>query len=154
MSHLPSGYEWAKGGLLQEDVGPMPGPQGGCCQSPCARRRPHPQAGRRPSLRSGHGWFPGSLAPQVLLHPAASLVGMRFDFKCNCAPPSVLSQLLLSPWTRGIFCLVGPHILLSAVVQLIAILVFSQKMSTRPSSPHYLILFQETVKRCKRSAIR
>ena len=32
-----------------------------------------------------------------------SLVGMRFDFKCNIAPPAVLLGLLLCSWIWGIF---------------------------------------------------
>ena len=61
-----------------------------------------------------------------------SLVGMRFDFKCSCVPLATLLWLLLCPWLWGIFFLVGSNIRLSIVVQqLVAILVFSQKMSTR-----------------------
>ena len=28
---------------------------------------------------------------------------MRFDFKCNCTPPTILLGLRLSLWTQGIF---------------------------------------------------
>ena len=33
----------------------------------------------------------------------ASLAGMGFDSKCDCAPPTILLGLLLCPWTWGIF---------------------------------------------------
>ena len=50
----------------------------------------------------GHGSFPGPGATGFRLH-AHVAGGMRLDFKCGCTPPSVLLQLLLCPWTWGIF---------------------------------------------------
>ena len=63
-------------------------------------------------------------------------MGMRFDFKCSCIPPTVLLWLLLCPYCGYLF-LMGSNILLLMVVQqLVAILVFSkEKISACPSTP-------------------
>ena len=64
-----------------------------------------------------------------------SLEGLRFNCKCNCAPPTTSPGLLLCPWMQGIFFSMGSNLLLLMVVQqVVAILVFSQeKMSACPS---------------------
>ena len=43
-------------------------------------------------------------------------MGMEFDSKGDCAPPTILLGLLLCPWKWGTF-LVGANILLFMVVQ-------------------------------------
>ena len=66
----------------------------------------------------------------------ASLAGMRFDFKAimPLTPPIILLGLLLA-LGHGVSFLVGSSILLLMVVQqLVAILVFSQKMSAHLST--------------------
>ena len=67
--------------------------------------------------------------------PQSSLVGMRFDFKCDCSLlPFVVASPL--PLDAGYLFLVGSNILLSMVVQqLFVILVFSQEMSAWSSTP-------------------
>ena len=101
---------------------------------PSLRRRPS-DPGRSGSVSCGvTAPFPGSWCARGLVCALLeSLVDMKFDFRCDCAPPPVFSGLLLCPWSWGIF-LVGCHILLSMVVQQrVAILVFSQeKMSACP----------------------
>ena len=59
---------------------------------------------------------------------------MRFDFKCNHTPPTILLWL---SFALGYLFLVGSNILLLMVVQqLVAILVFlKEKMSAHPSTP-------------------
>ena len=67
---------------------------------------------------------------------------MRFDSKCNCAPPTVWLRFSFALGCRYLF-LVGSDILLSMVVQqLVEILVFSQeKMSAPPFAlPSWLLL--------------
>ena len=41
-----------------------------------------------------------------------SLAGMRLDFKRDCDTNTILLQLLISPWTWGIFFLAASNILL------------------------------------------
>ena len=88
-----------------------------CCQSPCPRNRPllthasqtlTERAGSFScgglSLRWGHCSFPWVLMPQGFVCALqVSLVGMRFDFTCDCVPPTILLQLFLCPWVWGIF---------------------------------------------------
>ena len=64
-----------------------------------------------------------------------SLVGMGFDSKCDCAPPTILLGSSL-PLDLGYLFLVGSNILLWMVVQQrVEILEFSQeKMGARPST--------------------
>ena len=66
----------------------------------------------------------------------ASLEGMRFDSKCDCAPPTVLLGISFALQCRYLF-LVGSNILLLMVVQqLVEILVFLQERWV-----HILLLF-------------
>ena len=79
----------------------------------------------------------GPRAHKVLFVPSKSLWWI-WGLILNMTAPTVLFQLLLCPWTWGIFFfLVGSSILLSMVVQqLIVILVFLQeKMNSCPSAP-------------------
>ena len=80
---------------------------------------PQPVTSRSGSVScGGHGSFPWVLVHTgFCLCPLSVSGGMRFDFKCNCAPPSVLLQLLLCLWTGGIFFLVRSNILLVMDVQ-------------------------------------
>ena len=76
---------------------PMPG---NCYPRPPQETLKHSQAGLAQSLVGGHCSFPRFLCTQGFVYTfQASLVGMRFDFKCDCAPPAILLQLLLCPWT-------------------------------------------------------
>ena len=117
-----------------------------CCQSLCAHGRPlltHSSTGDTQTLKGMSGSvscggviapFPGfCLRTRFCLHLRVSLIGMRFDFKHDCAPPTILLQLLLCPSLWGIF-LGGSNFLLSVVVQqLVAVLVFLQEnLSTPP----------------------
>ena len=118
-------------------------------QSSCPCGRPlltHASTGDPQTLRGRSGSiscggvtvpFPWSCCTQGFVCALqASLAGMRFDFKCSCAPPTALLWLLLCPCCGYLF-LVGSNILLLMVVQqLVAILVFSkEKMSAHPSTP-------------------
>ena len=83
-----------------------------CCQSlypPCRTLLMHalPQhlkAGRAQSLVGVTAPFPGSWCAQGFVCALqASLMDIRFDFKRNCAPPTILLWLLLCPWSWGLF---------------------------------------------------
>ena len=86
-----------------------------CSQSPCPHSRSllaHASTGDTQTLKgmSGSVSCRGSLL--LALSPGvhsfvcalwASLVGLRFDFKHSCTPPTILLRLLLCPWMQGIF---------------------------------------------------
>ena len=94
------------------------------------------KAGMTQSLVEVTALFPGSWCTQgFVCTPQASLEGLRFDSKCNCAPPAVFLGFSFALGCRYLF-LVGSDILLSMVIQqLVEILVFSQeKMSAPPSA--------------------
>ena len=104
----------------------------GSCLPPLRRIKPHTEpprtaAARAPVPAAGHCWstppqetlkhseaglaespgiitpFPGSRCTQGFVFALqASLAGMRFDFKCDCAPPTILLQLFICPWMWGI----------------------------------------------------
>ena len=60
-------------------------------------------------------------------------MGLRLDSKCDCTPPNLLVGASPLPLDVGYLCLVGSSIILLIVVQqLVAILVFLQKMSSCP----------------------
>ena len=91
------------------------------------------------SLLWGHCSFPPVLVcTGFVCALQVSLVGMRFDFKCDRVPPTACCgfSFVLG---RGVsfLSLLGSNILWSMVVQqVVAITVFSQeKMSSRPSTP-------------------
>ena len=112
-------------------VPPVP-TAGHCWPMPLQETHKHTKAGLAQSLRGL--WV--LVAPGFVWALWASLEGMGFDSKCNFAPPTILLELLLCPWMWSIFFLVGFNILLSMVVQWVAILEFSQeKTSTHPSTP-------------------
>ena len=92
--------------------------------------------------------FPGSQCPQGFVCTLwACLVGMRFDFKLDCAPPTFLLRLLLCLWMWGIFLGWDPTFSCRMVVQkLVVILMVSQeKMSTRPSTLPYTLVEGHTL---------
>ena len=86
-----------------------------CCQSLSPHGRPwqthassgDPQTpkGRSDSASCGiHCSVPSVLVcTRFVSALQAALVGTRFDFKCNCTPPTVLLWLLLCPWSWSIF---------------------------------------------------
>ena len=114
----------ADGDLLHEDAchtPRLPGamlPVAHACGRPLLTRAstesPQTQAGLA-QLLWGHCSFPWVLVCTGFLVCALleSLVGLKFDFERDCAPPTVLLGLLLCPWSCGVF-LVGCHILPSA----------------------------------------
>ena len=64
----------------------------------------HPKAGLTQSLVEVTAPFPQSWCAQDFISALqAALVGTRFDFKCNCTPPTVLLWLLLCPWSWSVF---------------------------------------------------
>lgn len=87
-------------------------------------------------------------AHKILFEPSGeSLVGTGFDSKCNFAPPAVLFGLLLCSWMWSVFFFGGINILLSDSCSAVScILEFSQKMSTRPSTPPSWISISSGVK--------
>ena len=100
-----------------------------CCQWPWSQRQATADSclHGRPSNSHRQIWLSllqellllslGPGAHKVLSVPSESLVGIRFDFKCDCTPPIAILWLLLCPWTWGYLFLVGSNILLSMVVQ-------------------------------------
>ena len=98
----------ANGDLLQEDLchrQSLPGllqpeplsPQQATADSCLCRR--HSDSGLSVSCGVPGSWFTQGFVCTLQV----SLESMRFDSKCNLAPPAVLLGLLLSPWTQGIF---------------------------------------------------
>ena len=112
-------------GVLQpETLSPQP-----TSAESCLPRR-HSKAGLAHSLVEAVAPFPGSWCTQAFVCALrASLKGMRFDFKCDCSPPTILLGLLLCSWMQGIFFfLLGSNILLLMVAQqLVAISVCSHR---------------------------
>ena len=100
--------------LLKEDYATRCTSQVCCNQSPGTRGRSllthastgdkHSNAGLARSLMGVIAPFPQSWCTQGFVCALrASLLGLRFNFKCNCAPPTVLLGLLLCPWIRVSF---------------------------------------------------
>ena len=72
-------------------------------ETPCLSRKEtlKTQAGLAPSLLLSLGsWCTQGFFLCIL---QASWAGMRFDFKLDCTPPTILLWLLLCPWVWGIF---------------------------------------------------
>ena len=116
-------YSGANGALLQEDVCYMPHIPRLLLPEPLSQQQAtadsclsntHREgwfilmlgagAGRREGGDGSHCSFPWVLMPQSFVCALqVSLVGMRFDFTRDCAPPTILLQLLLCPWVWAIF---------------------------------------------------
>ena len=122
-------YGGADGNLLQKDYATCCTSQVCCSQSPCPCGRPlltlplqethkHSKADLAQSLMGVSTPFPGSQGAQAFVYALpASLASMKFESKHNCASPIIFNNLLM------------------VVLQLAAILVSLQKMSTHPSTP-------------------
>ena len=84
---------------------PCPGPRGRPVSTQASRETPrHSQASLTQSLVGSLLLSPGSWCAQgFVCCLLASLAGLRFDFKCDCAPSTILLRLLLCPWMCGIF---------------------------------------------------
>ena len=81
---------------------------GHCWPLPPQETLKHSQAGLAASIVGITVPFRGSWCIEGLVGALqASLSGMRFYFKLDCAPPTFLFQLLLCPWTWGIDFLGG-----------------------------------------------
>ena len=75
-----------------------------CWPMPPQETFKHSKAGLAQTLVGVTAPFPGSwCAWGFVCTLQASLAGMRFDSKCNCAPPTILLELLLYLWTWDIF---------------------------------------------------
>ena len=75
-----------------------------CWPVPPQETLKHSKAGLAQTLMGVTAPFPESwCAERFICTLQTSLVGMRFDYKCNCAPPTILLELLLYLWTWGIF---------------------------------------------------
>ena len=110
-------YSGAHGDHPQEDLGHMPCLPGllqpaplslwQATADPCLCRRPSNtprQIDLAQSLVEVTAPFPGSWCTQGFVCTLQTfLVCMRFDFKCDCTPPTVFLGLLLCPWMEGIF---------------------------------------------------
>ena len=116
----------ANSDLLQEDLGHMPclpgrllrgplSPWQGAAHHACAETLAHSQGGRLSLLWRS---LLLSLGPGVHrdLFASSKSLGVRFDFKTDCAPPAIFLPLLLCSWTQSIF-LGDSNILLLMVVQ-------------------------------------
>ena len=118
-------YSGMNGDLFQEDLCHTCHASQDCCrQSPCPHGRSlltHNSAGDTQMLkgRSDLVSCGGQCSFQYFVCSLqASLPDMRFDFKHDCAPPTILLWFLFFPWTWGIFYfLVGSNILLLMVFQ-------------------------------------
>ena len=101
-------YSGANGDLLQEDLGHVLQLPGLVLLEPLSPwlatadprlHRRHSQAGLAQSLVGVIAPLPGSCCAQGFICTLwASLVGLRFDFKCDCTPLTVFLWLLLCPW--------------------------------------------------------
>ena len=122
-------YGGADGNLLQEDYATCCASQVCCSQSPCPWGRPlltlplqetrkYSKVDLAQSLIGVSTPFPESQGAQAFVYALpTSLVSMKFESKHNFAPPLSFNNLLM------------------VVLQLAALLVSLQKMSTRPSTP-------------------
>ena len=140
-------YGGARGSLLQEHLcqapqlpGPLQ-PKPLCPQQAaaalCLCRGHSDITGTSGSVSSGVSTpFRGSWCAQGFIFTLqVSLEGMRFDLKCDFAPPAVLLGRLRCPWMWGIIFLVSSILSSMVVQQLVAILVFSRKkVSAHPST--------------------